>query len=208
MMDVGACQRHISYKRQSEGLDPEVAERMLAALNEGAAPDYQALLRAAQWPPPPALMYHTADRSDRASIKAHGLRVSLPSEGNWTHLKGLGQRAGIYVTPAPDLIGKWSHWPEHDVWAVDHTYLPMERDELNPGSWVILEDANPSTVQLLLPGCSFCVDGRDHLLLPGWIYAPDSHIETNSYDQVVTRTDGAEAMVMRCSCNPEPEGTP
>lgn len=133
--------RHIAYKRDGERtLAPEVAERMLAALDAGAATDYQALWRAAAWPTPPPIVYHTAPASARASIMAEGLRVGVPAEGNWSRLAcEVGQPAGVYVEAKPDRAGKWSHWPEHDVWAIDREGLAMEPDELNPGCWVILE---------------------------------------------------------------------
>lgn len=61
------------------------------------------------------------------------------------------------------------------------------------------------TVERRIPGCNDCQGtADDRLIPPGWILAPDAHMETHTYDALVTRLDGSDehAMVMACSCNP------
>lgn len=143
--DVEDVRRHVLHKRDRErSLRPEFADHMLAALDAGATPDYQALLVAAQWPDLPARVFHTAPRTAREAITAHGLRVSQPGTGTdaMPDPYGVyaGQTPGVYVGEHPDTRGMWSRWAEWDVWAVDATGLSWAPDPMNPRCWVIACD--------------------------------------------------------------------
>lgn len=126
---------HIDYKVSVLELDPLVAHRMRKALDAGAAPDYAALFSRASKPAPlQPTMYHASDRAVRGSILCTGLH---PGTGqNWDTL-GLKVSPGVYVSPAPDTIGKWTKWPEWDVWEVNVVGLatPFAHDPLNPGCY-------------------------------------------------------------------------
>lgn len=152
---VEDIRRHVMLKRDLWELRPEVAARMLAALDAGAPPDYQALLHAAMFPDPPAVVYHTAPASRRDQIAATGLRVSQPGQGgSWAPTKAVcvmlqaAQPPGVYVGAAPDLRGVWSHWPAWDVWAVRRGPLPWAHDKLNPGCWSLRADVSPDAIRL------------------------------------------------------------
>jgi hypothetical protein len=150
-----AIRRHITFKRASHELPDRVADRMLAALDAGADPNYPALLRAAMFPPPPAVVFHTAPPVKRQEILTDGLRVSQPGEGgSWAPNKPIcrmlqaAQPPGVYVAADPDERGVWSHWPTWDIWAVSLGELPWRHDELNPGCWSITVDAPAAAVVL------------------------------------------------------------
>lgn len=118
---------------------------MLAALDAGADPDYQALLTAAQWPDPPARVFHTAPRTARERIAAGGLLVSQPGAPGTDPMPDpygvyASQRPGVYVGEHPDTAGMWSRWATWDVWAVDVTGLPWVPDPMNPRCWVLTAD--------------------------------------------------------------------
>jgi len=156
MLDTAEeIRRHIGFKLGSHELRRDVAEHMLSALDDGAAPDYQALLRAAMFPDPPDVLYHTAPTSQRETILAQGLRVSQPGEGgSWAPSKEIckmlqsSQPPGIYVTAEPDAIGVWAHWSAWDVWEVRREEIPWAHDELNPGCWSLRADVPPEALQL------------------------------------------------------------
>jgi len=146
--------RHILFKRDGErSLAPNLADHMLDALNTGAAPDYQALLHAAQWPDPPLFVFHTAPRAARHDIELGGLRVSQPgsddTDSPWADPDGVwaGQRPGVYVTDEPDVRGRWSRWPQWDVWRVNIVGLSLRPDVLNPRCWVLDGPVSPDRVR-------------------------------------------------------------
>lgn len=140
--------RHIQFKASVGEVKPEIAERMLAALDDGADPDYQALLEAATFLPPPSTCFHTAALQYRDSILKDGLRARLPEAGdNWGSL-ALGQPQGVYVAAVPDEIGMWSSDPRWDVWEVDVSTLAWHHDRLNPGCWVLDDDVPAARVRL------------------------------------------------------------
>jgi hypothetical protein len=145
--------RHIGFKLQSRELKAEVGQRMLALLDEGSAPDYQELLRAAMFCDPPALVYHTAPSDRRNSILKDGLMVRQPGHaGNWkaasTSMIVSTQPAGVYVAASPDERGIWSHWQSWDVWEIKLEGLTWSHDELNPGCWCLLDGAPASALRL------------------------------------------------------------
>lgn len=154
--DAAAVRRHIEHKSAMRELHPDVAARMLSALDEGAAPDYAALLEAATFLPPPTRVYHSTSVDKREQILSAGLR---PGTGeNWGD-KAVGQPEGVYVAPNPDERGIWSHWEEWDIWAIDMTDLSWTHDRLNPGNSEALTAAlfaapkehNPRTGKWLKP---------------------------------------------------------
>ena len=59
--------RHIAFKTANRELDSAVADRMLAALDAGAEPDYATLHQRALFPPPPSVCFHTAPVAARGS---------------------------------------------------------------------------------------------------------------------------------------------
>jgi hypothetical protein len=145
--------QHILYKRDTERtLKPEIADHMLAALDAGATPDYQALFKEATWPPLPAVTYHTAPLLARDAILAEGLKQSLPLEGNWGGIDE-GQIRGVYLGSMPDEFGIWSHWQEWDIWEVDSTDLPSQPDLMNGKCWVVTADIPPDRLTLWSPMC-------------------------------------------------------
>jgi hypothetical protein len=147
--------RHIGFKLSSHELRAPVAEHMLAALDAGAAPDYQALLRAAMFPDPPTIIYHTAPVAQREAILIHGLKVSQPGAGgSWAPNKELcrmlqgAQPPGIYACAEPDAIGVWAHWAAWDVWEVRRGDITWAHDDLNPGCWSLRADVPPEALSL------------------------------------------------------------
>jgi len=156
MLDTAEeIRRHINFKLSSYELKAPLAEHMLAALDAGAVPDYQALLRAAMFPDPPDILYHTAPTEQRDFILLHGLRVSQPGEGgSWAPNKELckmlqsAQPPGIYACAEPDTIGVWAHWRAWDVWEIRREDVPWAHDELNPGCWSLRADIPPEATVL------------------------------------------------------------
>lgn len=147
--------RHILYKRDTErSVAAVVADRMLAELDAGADPDYMALWRAATWPPPPPIVFHTAPVSARSAIRTTGLRPSQPGTANWRPTKPdciaaqSDQPIGVYVGARPDTRGKWTHWPIWDIWEVATAGLEWRADELNPGYWSTGAHVRPTRVRL------------------------------------------------------------
>lgn len=150
-MNADEVRAHIIYKRDvdSPRLWEEWADRMLAALDAGAEPDYQALLKAAKWPGLPNPGFHTTQRSLRSTVFLNGLRQWMPQEGNWGHLIcEVDQPTGVYIGSEPDRFGIWSHWTEFDIWQVDTTDLPHQPDLLNPGCYVLLGDVPETRLTL------------------------------------------------------------
>lgn len=152
--------RHIEWKRDTRELRDEWAERMLAAIDAGAEPDYLALLRDAQWPEPPAVVFHTAPCFVRDDVRREGLRVSQPGTGNWIPRPGCiaiqaDQPVGVYAAPEPDLRGVWAHWSEWDVWAIDLAGLPWEPDPINPGYYVVPQAVPAARLRLAHEGVSW-----------------------------------------------------
>jgi len=152
-LDADDLRRHISYKRDGErSLNPVVAAHMLAALDDGATPDYQVLHQAACWPAPPAVVYHTAAVADREAILATGLHGSQPGSGDspWADPDGVwaSQPVGVYVAEGPDSVGRWSRWEAWDVWAVDVSDLTWAPDLMNPRCWLITADIAPQRLTL------------------------------------------------------------
>jgi hypothetical protein len=141
--------RHVLFKRDVERtLGADQAARMLHALECGEPADYQHLLRRAR-PDLPAVAYHCAPASARATIEREGLRATVPDEsGRWPHGCAAGQPAGVYVDAQPDVRGVWAHDQAWDCWAVSTAYLEWDHDELNPGSWRLLGDVLPERLQL------------------------------------------------------------
>jgi hypothetical protein len=147
--------RHVGVKLAGYELRPEVAARMLAALDAGAPPDWPALEYAATWPPPPPVVYHTAPATARAAIGRRGLAPCQPGQGgNWAPRPGTlcvalqaGQPPGVYVCPEPDTRGVWAHWPAWDVWAVARGGLPWRPDRLNLGCWSLAVAVPPALVR-------------------------------------------------------------
>lgn len=147
--------RHVGLKLAMYELAPEVAGRMLAALDAGAAPDYAALWQAALFPDPPPVVYHTAPPFRRAVIAAGGLTVCRPGQGGaWAARKDLcrvlqaAQPPGVYVTRDPDARGIFAHWPAWDVWEVCRGDLPWRPDRLNPGCWSLAADVPAAQARL------------------------------------------------------------
>lgn len=147
--------RHVLFKRDGErSLAPEIADHMVAALDDGAEPDYQTLLLSARWPSPPPFAFHTAPRDARDSITAAGLRVTPPgsdhTDSAWPDPFGVcaSQMAGVYVAERPDVNGRWSRWARWDVWRVAVTGLPWAPDPLNPRCWVVTTDIAADRVRL------------------------------------------------------------
>ena len=150
--------RHVGVKLAAYEIRPEVAERMLAALDSGADPDYAALFHAATHPEPPARVYHTAPRSARESILRRGLEASQPGRGgSWAPYREVcvrlqaAQPPGVYVAAQPDRRGVWAHWPEWDVWEVDLAGLLWAHDALNPGCWSVPASIPPDCIRLAWP---------------------------------------------------------
>jgi hypothetical protein len=137
MSEADDVRHHIEFKMSVRELKSDVGQRMLAALEGGAKPDYRTLHEAALFFDPPAVCFHTASADDRESILANGL---LPGdERNWNEYQRVAsQPKGVYLAAEPDLRGLWSHWPKWDVWAVDMSGLDWQHDRLNPGCWVVL----------------------------------------------------------------------
>lgn len=132
-MDAEHFRHHVRHKVAMRELDPEIAERMLAyPLNPAADIDYQRVLRAATFIPPPLTCYHTAPMSARAAIWLDGLTIGLGQ--NWGE-KMAGQPPGVYLTPTPDVRGMWAHSSDWDVWAVTMLDRVWEHDTLNPGCY-------------------------------------------------------------------------
>lgn len=138
--------RHVQLKLGAHDMRPEVGARILSALETGAAPNYSALLRAATFPDPPPIVFHTAPCAAHADIRREGLKLGLPGQSeHWKPLAGTpcatgfldDQPLGVYVGPEPDLAGLWSHWSTWDVWAITLGELPWCHDEINPGCWAI-----------------------------------------------------------------------
>jgi hypothetical protein len=153
--ELDDLRRHIAYKRDSErSLDPRDAAHMLAALDDGAAPNYQTLLRAASWPTPPTFVFHTAPQQARETITTDGLRISQPgdlsTDSPWADPDDVwsSQDVGVYVTDRPDTTGKWSRWESWDVWRIEITGLPYTNDPMNPHCWVIGADISPDRLTL------------------------------------------------------------
>jgi len=144
-------EQHIRYKHVTEcTLSEPIARHMLDALEAGAEPDYQVLLKAAKWPGLPNPAYHTTSRALRSTIFLNGLRMWMPQNGNWSRLIcEADQPTGVYVAPDPDEHGVWSHWgDDFDVWVIDTTDLPHTPDLLNPGSYCITTDVPETRLTL------------------------------------------------------------
>ena len=149
--------RHIEHKARLGELKPEVAQRMLAALDADESADYQVLLEQATFLPPPPFCYHTAPATARGDIASVGLRVG--DGRNWVDGQMAGQPPGVYVGPEPDLRGIWSHRDaEWDVWRVDMAGLPWVHDRLNPGCWAITMHVPPDMIALAHVVASHKVD--------------------------------------------------
>lgn len=156
MTDESDLRRHIRYKVSVRELQADVGDRMLAALDEGATPDYAALLEAARFLPPPQTCYHTAPITAREAIRAAGLR---PGAGeNWNG-NADGQPLGVYIGAQPDLRGLWAHTDAWDIWAIDMSELregdgpdSWGHDRLNPGCWLIRGQVPPSRLMLWRAG--------------------------------------------------------
>jgi hypothetical protein len=147
--------RHIGFKLGAHELPEPVAQRMLAALDAGAGADYAALLHAATFTEPPAVVYHTAPVARRAIIRTGGLAVCQPGQGgSWAPNKEIcvmlqaSQPPGVYLTREPDRRGIFAHWPAWDVWEVRRLGLPWRHDCLNPGCWSLKEDVPACQVRV------------------------------------------------------------
>lgn len=141
--------RHIHFKRDSERtLDADVAQRMLAALDQGAEPDYRALYLKALWPDP-YVGYHTASIGARDSIRSLGLLAGRPHLGNWEAYDVEFQPRGVYLGPLPDYGGRYAHWPSWDIWSVDLTGLDLEWDTVNHGARYTTESIHPDRLRLM-----------------------------------------------------------
>lgn len=139
---------HITYKAAVRELPADVAERMLAALDEHPSADYASLHQQALFQSPPAVCFHTAPVEERDSIRSHGLQ---PGTGqNWGD-KATGQPLGVYLGPTPDLRGIWSHWDDWDIWTVNMTGLNWTHDRLNPGNWVVPSVPGPQVTLYVRP---------------------------------------------------------
>jgi hypothetical protein len=151
--------RHVGLKRGAHEMRDEVADRLLSLLDDaGPAPDYAALLRAATFPDPPPIVWHTAPTFARQEIERSGLRTSAPgTSDHWQPRAGTpcangfldDQPRAVYVAATPDIHGLWSHWPAWDVWQVTLGNLPWTHDEVNPGCWAITKHVPASRVNLL-----------------------------------------------------------
>jgi hypothetical protein len=153
MMTAEEVRHHIEYKRGNRELKPEIAERMLAALDAGADPDYMTLWTAASFQDPPPVVYHTAPATLRAEITAHGLQARQPGRGgNWAREPYAGiektQPPGVYVAAGPDTRGLWAHWQDWDVWEIRRSDLPWCHDTMNPGCWSLAADVPPGQLRL------------------------------------------------------------
>lgn len=133
-MNAAETRHHITFKAVAGDLAGDVADRMLAALDAGAEPDYATLLDHALFVAPPSRVFHTAPSTARAAIRTSGL---VPGHGQNWHGTAAGQPAGVYVGATPDLRGLWAHWESWDIWEIDLTGLPWSHDRLNPGCWVL-----------------------------------------------------------------------
>ena len=147
--------RHIHFKLEARDLREDVGGRMLGALDDGAEPDYQVLLRRATFLDPPPILYHTAPVFKRGEILRDGLTVSQPGEGGpWAPQKALclilqrAQPPGVYVGPSPDVVGIWAHWATWDVWEVTLGTMVWRHDELNPGCWSLVNDVAVDALRL------------------------------------------------------------
>lgn len=146
-MTADELRRHVELKRDMRELAPDLAAEMLRQLDAGAEPDYNGLWRAACWPTPGPVLFHTANAAEHDSIRRHGLLPSEPHRANYPRL-GFHQPRGVYVSLEPDDRGRWSLWADWNVWAVTWTGLPIEPDEMNRGCYVITAVVTPDRLQL------------------------------------------------------------
>lgn len=138
---------HIGYKVQTRELKPEVAEKMLRAVEAGEEPDYRKLYLAAVRVAPGKVAYHSAPSLLRAQIVAEGLRAALPSDSHW-NINAAGQPKAVYLAPEPDEIGKWATTKQWDVWEVETNGLTWQHDQMNEGCWAVLGDIPADKIHL------------------------------------------------------------
>lgn len=142
--------RHIHFKRLSRELADDVADRMVAALDAGAHPDYAALLEAATFLDPPAVVFHTAPVHLRETLVQVGLVPQRARDSpHWRPEQVVGQPDATFVGAEPDLTGRWAHWSRWDIWQVHLEGLRWEHDRLNPGCWAVLQPVCPQRLTLL-----------------------------------------------------------
>jgi hypothetical protein len=153
---ISGLRRHIAYKRDGERtLRAEFAAHMLTALERGADPDYEGLLRDACWPEIPPFLFHSAPTEARDAIRTGGLRACQPgsalSDQPWADPDGIcaSQAAGVYASDQPDTGGKWSRWAAWDVWRIDATGLTWSIDPLNPRCWSVTGDIDATRMCLV-----------------------------------------------------------
>ena len=150
--DSGNVRRHIQFKLAAGELAEPVGQRMLAALDTGAAADYAALYRAAVFRDPPAVVYHVAPVAARARIQETGLEARQPGHGgNWEDVcldLEVTQPPGVYVTGEPDTRGVFAHWAAWDIWEITRGEIPWRHDNINPGCWSLDENVPPGRIRL------------------------------------------------------------
>lgn len=139
--------RHIQHKVNLGELKPEIAEKMVYALQHGAEPNYRSLLIDALRSPLAPVAYHTAPSELRALIQAQGLRMALPADGHWNINAG-GQPRAVYLAPEPDVFGKFALTQEWDIWEVTTDRLRWSYDQINWGCWAVTQDISPDRLRL------------------------------------------------------------
>jgi hypothetical protein len=147
--------RHIGLKLACNEMRPEVAARMLAALDAGSLLSYAALLHDATFIDPPRVLYHTAPPFRTGIIAAGGLKMCQPGQGGaWAPYRELckmlraSQPPGVYVAAEPDVRGIYAHWQTWDVWQVTRGNWPWEHDHVSLGCWSLSVDVPACSVRL------------------------------------------------------------
>jgi len=105
-------------------------------------------------------LYHGTAKVNRGSIKRHGL---IPrNTGDWNH-PGVGEYQGgpaVYAEQDPFHAFGWGkmskrakrdRYQDADVWEIDATGLPIERDKLIREATRILTKVPPDRIRLLDP---------------------------------------------------------
>lgn len=95
-------------------------------------------------------LLHTTDTRNRLAIRRYGLLARLPFEHNYVGETGVeAQPKGVYGIELRCSAPWYSRGIRDDVWKLDCSGLPREKDGLVLLGWIVLCDIPPERLTLI-----------------------------------------------------------
>lgn len=98
----------------------------------------------------PVRLLHATNARNRLAIRRYGLLARSPFEHNYAGDSGIeAQPKGVYGTELSRKVTFYGRGFRKDIWKLDCSGLPREKDELVTLGWIVLCDVPPERLVLV-----------------------------------------------------------